>query len=307
MSKKKKKDDEEEIIIGYNSKPKPKSKKDNPPKKKKLKKAKNKKDNPEIIEEKPKKKIKKKKKKKHRINFKKILLILLKLIIAIGLIAGVVLFLFVSPVFNIQEIIVNGAFEISENVYIATSGIEIGENIFNIDKTAIRVEIKKEPYVESIEVKCIYPKTVELNITERTVSYVIEQNGKYFYLDKNGYLLESSLSPLAFQVIKGIKTNLEELESGARIKEEDLEKFDDLIKIVDAVKNNDITAKLSSIDITDDNNYILEFAEEKKNVMLGNTLDLSAKMAWIKLFIKEKQNESGNIYLNTKDIYFSPK
>ena len=80
-----------------------------------------------------------------------------------------------------------------------------------------------------------------------------------------------------------------------------------MIKIVDAVKNNDITAKLSSIDITDDNNYILEFAEEKKNVMLGNTLDLSAKMAWIKLFIKEKQNESGNIYLNTKDIYFSPK
>lgn len=299
MSKKgKRTEEDEELIIGYNSKPK----KDKPPKKKKKRKEKEQ----EIKEEKPKKKIKKKKKKKHRINFKKILLILLKLIIAIGLIAGIILFLFVSPVFNIQEIKVSGASEISENVYIAMSGIEIGENIFNIDKSTIRSEIKKEPYVESIEIKCIYPKTVELNITERTVSYVIEQNGKYFYLDKNGYLLESSLSPLAFQVIKGVKTELEELENGTRIEKEDLDKFNDLIKIVDAVKNNNITAKLSSIDITDNDNYILEFAEEKKNVMLGNTLDLSAKMAWINLFIREKKNESGNIYLNTKDIYFSP-
>jgi len=40
--------------------------------------------------------------------------------------------------------------------------------------------------------------------------------------------------------------------------------------------------------------------------MLGEAKDLSAKMTWIKLFIKEKKNESGTIYLNAENVYFSP-
>ena len=107
-------------------------------------------------------------------------------------------------------------------------------------------------------------------------------------------------------VIKGCITNLADMELGDRIKEEDLSKFNDLIKIMDALQNNSISAKLSSIDISDHNNYILEFVEEGKNIMLGDASDLSAKMAWINLFIKEKKDQGGIVYLNTEEIYFSP-
>lgn len=87
-----------EIIIGLNSN----KKTDNPPKTKN-KKQKAKKQKKEL--QKPKmenKKTKKKKKKKHKL--KKILKFLLKVVIIIGIIVGIVLFLFVSPVFSIQEI-----------------------------------------------------------------------------------------------------------------------------------------------------------------------------------------------------------
>ncbi len=40
--------------------------------------------------------------------------------------------------------------------------------------------------------------------------------------------------------------------------------------------------------------------------MLGDVSDLSAKMAWIKMFINEHKQESGTVYLNAKDVYFSP-
>ncbi len=69
---------------------------------------------------------------------------------------------------------------------------------------------------------------------------------------------------------------------------------------------NNVDAKLNSIDITDSSNYILEFTEEKKKIMLGDSSDLSAKMAWINFFIKENKDKQGTVYLNTANVYFSP-
>ena len=40
--------------------------------------------------------------------------------------------------------------------------------------------------------------------------------------------------------------------------------------------------------------------------MFGEAIDLSAKMAWINLFVREKKNDKGIIYLNAKDVYFAP-
>ena len=317
MPKKKKKDKNEindDIIIGYNSK----KQKDNPPKskkrkKKKLKKQKNKQEEQNInnnqVNKKPKKKLSKKqqkKKKKRREKIKKILKILLKIIIVFIIIAGIIVFLFVSPVFNIEEITVVGAKEIGESVYIAMSEIEIGENIFSINKENIKNTVKKEPYVESIEINSIYPNRIELKIQERSISYIVEENSKYFYIDKNGYLLETSLSAIDMPIIKNCATKFEKLELGDRILHEELTKFNDLIKIIDAVNNNEMNAKLTSIDIADEDNYILEFKDENKKVMLGESKDLSAKMSWISVFIEKNKNEGGTIYLNGAEVYFSP-
>lgn len=71
------------------------------------------------------------------------------------------------------------------------------------------------------------------------------------------------------------------------------------------MKSNNIEANLTSIDISDNKNYILEFANEKKKIMLGDASDLSAKMAWISLFIKERKNENGTLHLNANEVYFS--
>jgi len=301
MPKKKKSKEEKEqelgkdIIIGLNSN----KKLDNPPKSKKKKKVKKKVINPKNSTT--------KKKKKKKTKFKKLLKLLLKVVIILAVIAGIFVFLFVSPVFSIQEIEVNGEEQISESVYKAMAGIEIGDNIFSVPKTNIIAEIKKEPYVETVEIKSVYPKKIEINIVERKISYLIEQSGRYFFIDKHGYILETNLAPLDYLIIKGATTNFEKLKEGDRIEEKDLSKFNDLIKIVDAIENNNIEAKLNSIDISDDNNYILEFPAEKKTVMLGNTKDLSGKMAWISFSMKQNKNESGVLYLNSDTVYFSPR
>ena len=281
---KKKNTDEEEITIGYNTK----KKKDKPPKKKD-------------------KKSKRKKKNTWR-KVKKVLLLLLKIILIIGILAGIGAFLFVSPVFNITEIRVENSNKISENTYISLSEIQIGENIFRISKSKIIEQIKQESYVENVEVKREYPGTVVITVTERTPAYMIEKNGEmYAYIDKNGYNLETTTQALDIPILKGTITDIENLETGARISDEDLSKFNDLIRIMDGIKNNNIQEKLLSVDISDDKNYILEFKNSNKKVILGDTSELSTKMLWIKYFMEKSEEEAGTVHLNDiENVYFEP-
>ena len=297
MAKKKSKkyNIDEEIIIGYNTS----TKKDNPPKKKTN--IKRKKSNNKTI-----KSSKNKRKKSKFEKIKKILFTIFRIILILAILAGIFAFLFISPVFNITEIKVENASKISENTYISLSEIQIGENIFKVNKSRVRSLLKYEAYVDDVEVKREFPGTIHLTITERIPKYLIEKEGMYIYIDKNGYALEISPESLELPILKGIITDINTLTMGNRLYESDLEKFNDLIKIVDGIKNNKIEEKLTSIDISNDDNYILEFEEEDKKICLGDISNLSTKMLWIKYFMNERREDSGVIHLEAKDVYFTP-
>ena len=314
MAKKKSKkyNIDDEIIIGYNTS----IKKDNPPKKSKKTNSKSSKKSNKISKQNEGKsktsskdyaRTNTKKKKKSKWNkIKRAILAIFKILLILAVLAGIFAFLFISPVFNITEIKVENANKISENTYISLSEIQIGENIFKVNKSKIRSLIKYEPYVEDVIVKREFPGTIHLTVTERSPKYLIEKDGMYIYIDQNGYTLETSSERLDLPVLKGIITDLSTLTMGNRLYDSDLSKFNDLIKITDGIKNNNIEEKLTSIDISNDDNYILDFEEEHKKICLGDTSNLSTKMLWIKYFTDEKKNDSGVVHLEGKDVYFTP-
>lgn len=306
MAKKKSKkyNIDDEIIIGYNTS----TKKDNPPKKNKKNTKKSSKNNNQKSKENSNEYVKtnNKKKKSKWSKIKKVMLAIFKILLILAVLAGIFAFLFISPVFNITEIKVQNASKISENTYISLSEIQIGENIFKVNKSRVRSLIKYEPYVDEVEVKREFPGTITLTVKERSPKYLIEKDGMYIYIDKNGYALEKSSETLDLPILKGITTDISTLTMGGRVYDSDLSKFNDLIKIIDGIKNNNIEEKLTSIDISNDDNYILEFEEEHKKICLGDTSNLSTKMLWIKYFMNERREDSGIIHLESKDVYFTP-
>ena len=267
---------DDEIVIGYNTS----KKKDNSP---------NKNNKKEHVKKNKSSNGKKKRSKLNKV--KKILLALLKIIVILAIFAGIFVFLFISPVFNITEIKVENAEKISENTYISLSEIEIGENIFKILKSNIKNKIKEEPYVDDVEIKREYPGTILISVKERTAKYLIEKDGIYIYVDINGYLLEKNTEKIDLPILNGIETDLDKVRMGERLSDKDLSKFNDLIKITDGIKNNNITVELDIVDISDNDNYILEFKNENKKVFLGNTLNLKSKFDWIKYFIQQEKGK----------------
>ncbi|MCI8961994.1 MAG: FtsQ-type POTRA domain-containing protein [Clostridia bacterium] len=246
--------------------------------------------------------------KEKRMRKYRIIKSIFKLVIFIALLTGLVVYAFTSPIFNINEIRVLGNEEFSEEEYLKLSELKTGENIFNFRKSTIISNIKTNGYVESVKIKRKLPTKIDIIIEERTPTYLIcLEEGQFAYINNQGYILEKSEIKLPLSIITGISTNMENVIEGNRLENEDLEKLQNVIQIIDAMKNIEIEEELSKIDITNKNNYILTFEQEAKEVYLGDVSNLSSKILYMKCVLEEQEGIPGIIYLNQEQVYFSPK
>ena len=211
---------DDEIVIGITAKPVNTAKKkptiNNKKASNKSKKVKN-------------KTIKKKSKPKKKLNTKLIKAIL-KIMCLVFIIIGTMSFLMISPVFNIAEIEIENNKKLSQNTYVSLSGIKKGENIYRISKKEIIGKIKENAYVEKVKVKRVLPNKINIEVQERTATYMIPIANSYMYIDNQGYMLEVSKDKLEVPILIGITTKEENIKVNNRLCEEDLDKLNKVLE-----------------------------------------------------------------------------
>lgn len=222
----------------------------------------------------------------------------IKTLLLLAIIIGGICFALISPIFNIEDIKVNGNEQINSDTIVSLSQLQVGQNIFRFYKEKVINDIKTNAYVENVKIKRKIPNKIEITIEERKQDYNVEFLNGYAYINNQGYILEISEQKLDLPVIKGISTPQEQIVEGNRLNDDDLEKLETVIQIMNICKSYDLDKKVSSIDITDTNDYIMEMDEEKKIVHLGNNSNLSNKMLYVPAILVENQGKEGTIYLN---------
>lgn len=222
----------------------------------------------------------------------------IKTLLLLAIIIGGICFALISPIFNIEDIKVNGNEQINSDTIVSLSQLQVGQNIFRFYKEKVINDIKTNAYVENVKIKRKIPNKIEITIEERKQDYNVEFLNGYAYINNQGYILEISEKKLDLPVIKGISTPQEQIVEGNRLNDDDLEKLETVIQIMNICKSYDLDKKVSSIDITDLNDYIMEMDEEKKIVHLGNNSNLSNKMLYVPTILAENQGKEGTIYLN---------
>lgn len=209
-----------------------------------------------------------------------------------------IIFALVSPIFNINDIQVFNNNQITTETIVSLSQLQVGQNIFKFNKNKVEKEIKANSYVENVNVKRKIPNKIEITIEERKKNYNVEFLNGYAYINNQGYILEISEQKLDLPTIQGISTEAEQIVEGNRLNTEDLEKLGSVIQIMNICKNYELDNKISSIDITNRNNYILYMEGEKKTIELGDDSNLSTKMLYIPTILKENEGKEGTIYVN---------
>lgn len=208
------------------------------------------------------------------------------------------IFFMMSPLFDIVEVNVTGNQAISKESIISISEIKIGENIYKTSKRKIEEKIKRNAYIDDVEIKRILPNKIELTVKERKATYMLQYANSFAYINNQGYILEINQQKLELPIITGFITSQEELKVGSRLQAEDLNRLETVLKIVESINANGIESKINRIDIANNQNYTFYMEEEKKIVYLGDASNLSSRMLYLKAALEDTKGLEGELFIN---------
>ncbi len=233
-------------------------------------------------------------------------------VLLILLIIGAVIYIFLSPLFNIKSIEVINNNCISTGQIINLSGLSTNENVLKFSKKEVRNNILSNPYIEDAKIKRdIFSNKVQIEIKERTATLMLEYGNSYVYINNQGYILENSVEKIDSPIINGYITPLEEIRPGNRLNKEDLSRLENVLKIIESANSNGLGDLITKINIKNKKDFIVTMETEDKTVYLGSCTDLSTQMLYIKEMLKREQGKEGEFYLdmdlNTSNPVFKEK
>lgn len=190
-------------------------------------------------------------------------------ILIVYLIVALVACIMFSPIFNIRYIVIHGNTSVSKDTIISQSGIRINENILKTDLNSAATLIKKNPYINTVEIYRKFPGTVIINVTECKKCAYLVFAGSALTIDKNGKLLE--IVPITeatdLPLIYGITP--ENTAISSKISSNNPALTEALTKLLGGLSKSNMSDKISTINFDENANISMELRNNIK-VLMGN-------------------------------------
>lgn len=83
-----------------------------------------------------------------------------------------------------------------------------------------------------------------------------------------------------------------------RLKAEDLEKLNQIAKIMDAAKTIQIDSMITEINTENKEEYILYIESKSKKIYIGDTSNLTNKMLYVQRILENEERKKGSAFVN---------
>ncbi len=231
---------------------------------------------------------------------------LLIVLLAVGIVLSLTTF------FHIEIINVTGSGIYSTEEIIDNCGIDVGENLFLINKEASKAKLEKNlPYVYDVKIKRKLANTVNIEIIDAKAEYSIKnEDDTYILLDDNFKVLNNASAENAENTVNIIDSKISNAENGSKIVFEDENISDCLSKMSAVIKEVEMTEATAISSSGLNSNYIVY--DDRITFKLGNCENLENKV-YKGLAACQKLNASnpkskGILDISTdKQIYFTEK
>lgn len=180
---------------------------------------------------------------------------LLRFIIFVLICAGLYFTLHIDY-FTVDGIIVAGNKEISDEEIIKLSEIKTGNNIFDVHPWFAQRRIKKNLYVETVNVNRKLPNKIEILVTERSGKAQFVMGKKFVITDNGGKVLEIAGKERKATLVEGI--TVKEAKLGKDIAVKEGSRYDKAMQLVAAVEEGDLYFKKIKIIGNDTEGYIYD-------------------------------------------------
>ena len=229
-------------------------------------------------------------------------------LIVLTVIVLAALLMFMTPIFNISRITVQGNQEVAaEDVNARLADIK-GMNLFSASEADVAGRLKDIAYIDSVSVaKYLIPPTLKVTVNEYNPSGVLILNGREVIVDDNMRIVSDSgaISSEGVPEIRGL--DIKKYTVGETLVSEDPEK-DEIVNICMQVMNQvGMLDKTDYIDVSDKTNITFGY-DDRMDAFCGTKLDLERKIRMFYVAVTSNnlaENARGTMDLTTsgKAIY----
>ena len=138
--------------------------------------------------------------------------------VALGLFVAVlaVYAVFQSPLFQLQKIDLVGGERLSASDILTWTGLTLGQNLFDLDTTAIAEELRRHPMVADAQVRRKLPASLEVHVDERQPVAFVSIGDSFWAVDAEAIALFESVGLTLPLPLVTLDADLEPV-AGARI------------------------------------------------------------------------------------------
>ena len=223
---------------------------------------------------------------------------LAKLLTLVAIVAAAVFG--VTVFFQVNTFEIHGVENYSEDAVIIASGIELGQSILLVDKSKVASRINTRlPYVQSVQIERRLPGTVVITVTEgKAAASVRSEYDEYWLIDDKGKLMEQVNEDRAASVtqISGVSALLPVAGDQIRLSQEDQQRLDVALELLQQLERYDLAGQIVSIDETQLYNIVMYYTDQFE-IQLGSTEELDYKIKYLAYALESLDGKSGLIDL----------
>lgn len=199
------------------------------------------------------------------------------LIIFILAVILVMVLLFMTPIFNIRSVSVEGNRLVTAEQFQEKLKPLVGENLLRTGSGKIRKTLKTIPYIDTVDVqKKMFPPSVKVVVTEYTPVAVIRTEGKSLLVNSQlRVLTDSGEQPGPVPAVTGFSVSSYKI--GEKLKSDDNEKKEIVMTALSTIETTGLIDKMVEINVNDTTDITMNY-DNRITVSCGTQLDLERKI-----------------------------
>ena len=232
--------------------------------------------------------------------------LLTTLVVTVSVAAALTMF------FRARNIEITGLERYTEEQVLSAAGIEYGDNLFFLNKYAMRDAIMDAlPYVEELRINRGYPDRLIIRVRECGRPMAMVQDGYVWLISGAGKVVDrvAASGTGSYGVITGCKLLAPEVGARIILTEDTADRQDSLLRLLSALDKADMLRQTDSIHMEDQTVLTLEYAGRFR-VRLLYDADFDRKLGYLAAFVDSAsiQDNMTGVFDLTKDDrnFFQP-
>jgi len=226
----------------------------------------------------------------------------LQFVIVAALVGFAAFGLLISPLFEVRRIYIEGAIGLTDNEILATSGLDVGQNIFGFSARNTASQIAEIPFVRSATVTRQLPNNVTISVVERIAiaSVRVGNTGTYLLIDDSGMVLNAGTPRVGLPLVIGIEPT--HFAIGSYLEVDNHSVFNNILYLSRVFRRYDFVPDV--LDFSNPADIVLH--KWPLDIMFGPVSDADRKVQYIQAIIEQfPVTERGYIYI--RDINARPR